>query len=235
MPMADDLPPDLAGLTDRQAVVIRDDAFHDDVDRLISSLRGGRSSTTRRHRRRLFAVSALVAVVVAAAATWLVLNRINSTATGSTPALGSCDDPTTPDWTQVAMDGKPSASVSETNDPVVITINAAAFRPTDSGEWMLELTTQMENGTSEDKYLGAWYYRTAEVAQRGAVPLCFSPPAMSIAPGELVDAVVGFRVACRPDHSVAVVLQPSSNSNKRFRLPITPGEPSADCSTGTPS
>jgi TIR domain len=234
LPMAAELPAELSRLVDRQAVIIRDEAFHDDVDRLISSLRGGPSREGARHRGRLIAlITAVVVIVGAGVLTWVFQGRTSSDATGSTPGLGSCQDPVTPDWNQVAVDGKPSAVLSDTRGSVTITINAATFRPTESGDWLLELTAQMQNGTAEDLYLGSWYYRAVEVAQRAFDPACFDFSGKSVGPGEVVDGVVGFTVACRPDRSVAVVLE-SSTTPERVRLPITSGPSSTDCQTGAP-
>jgi len=230
MPMAADLPAELSPLVDRQAVIIRDEAFHDDVDRLISSLRGGPSRAGARHRGRLIAlITAVVVIVGAGVLTWVFQGRTSSDA----PGLGSCQDTATPDWNQVAVDGKPSAVLSDTRGSVTITINAATFRPTESGDWLLELTAQMQNGTAEDLYLGSWYYRVVEVAQRAFDPVCFDFSGKSVGPGEVVDGVVGFTVACRPDRSVAVVLE-SSTTPERLRLPITSGPSSPDCQTGAP-
>ena len=69
LPMAADLPSELSPLVDRQAVIIRDEAFHDDVDRLIASLRGGPSSAGPRHRGRLIALVTAAAVLVAVGGT----------------------------------------------------------------------------------------------------------------------------------------------------------------------
>ena len=55
MPSADHLPVELAGLAQRQAVVVRDESFHGDVELLLQSLRGEQPGT-RTSRSRLLAV-----------------------------------------------------------------------------------------------------------------------------------------------------------------------------------
>ena len=233
MPTVADLPPDLSQLADRQAVVVRDEAFHEDVERLLRSLRGRSSSGQPGHRGRLIALVAAVIVVVGGGlVTWIVQGRSGEAGSTNvtTSGLGSCQDPSTPEWNRIAVEGKPSAAVSHTGGSVTITVNGAHWRPTSPVHWQLVLTTQVQNDTREDLNVGAWFYRDVEVAQRPFDPSCFSVTRKEIAAGEVVDGLVGFEVSCRPDDSVVLVLQ-SSTSADRYHVPITVGTPSSDCRT----
>jgi hypothetical protein len=62
LPTADALPEDLRGLVERQGMVLRDESWHQDVESLVRSLRGGPAMPTMRRRRWL--ISGAVAVVV---------------------------------------------------------------------------------------------------------------------------------------------------------------------------
>ncbi|HET6752363.1 MAG TPA: hypothetical protein VFH23_00245 [Jiangellaceae bacterium] len=70
LPSASELPTELAGLARRQAVVIRDEAFHGDVDLLLQSLRGNGRATPRSRGRFLLA-SGVVLAAVGGTAAWL--------------------------------------------------------------------------------------------------------------------------------------------------------------------
>jgi hypothetical protein len=72
LPAASELPDDLKGLVRRQAVVLHDETWHQDVNGLVGSLRGEPAVPTTRRPRRLVpgAAVAAVLVVVGAAAWW---------------------------------------------------------------------------------------------------------------------------------------------------------------------
>jgi TIR domain len=66
MPTAAQLPDDLQGLAQRQAVVLHDESWHQDVDSLVRSLRGEPAAPAERRRRRLL-IAAIAAGVLALA------------------------------------------------------------------------------------------------------------------------------------------------------------------------
>ncbi len=72
MPTAAQLPDDLQGLAQRQAVVVHDESWHQDVDSLVRSLRGEPAGTAERCRRRLL-IAAIAAGVLALAGVGLGL------------------------------------------------------------------------------------------------------------------------------------------------------------------
>ena len=79
MPRAPELPPDLAELSRRNAVEIRDDRFDDDVGRLAGFL-GGAASASRggamdSSRARRWVLAAVIVVVAGAAAAWFFAAR----------------------------------------------------------------------------------------------------------------------------------------------------------------
>ena len=70
LPAVEDLPSDLHDLVQRQAVVLHDESWHEDVDGLVRSLRGEPPIPTRRTHKWLVggavAVTALLLVVIVA-------------------------------------------------------------------------------------------------------------------------------------------------------------------------
>ena len=72
LPAASELPDDLKGLVRRQAVVLHDETWHQDVNGLVGSLRGEPAVPTTRRPRWLVTGAAVAAVLVAlgAAAWW---------------------------------------------------------------------------------------------------------------------------------------------------------------------
>jgi hypothetical protein len=72
MPTAAQLPDDLQGLAQRQAVVVHDESWHQDVDSMVRSLRGQARRPAERHRRRLL-IAAIAAGVFALAGVGLGL------------------------------------------------------------------------------------------------------------------------------------------------------------------
>ena len=76
LPVADELPDDLRPLLHRNAVALRDESWHQDVDELIRRLSGeGTRTDDRRHRRRLLVGAALVVAAVGGAALVVALTR----------------------------------------------------------------------------------------------------------------------------------------------------------------
>ena len=112
MPSVDDLPPDLSDLTRRQAVVVRDEAFHADVDRLLKLLRGEperRAGWISRRRPALAAAAALV-LVAAGGLTWWVRAQPSAGSAGSSAPTG-CPSTGSGTWTDIALAAHPTGTV----------------------------------------------------------------------------------------------------------------------------
>ena len=130
------------------------------------------------------------------------------------PILATCQGSSTAPPNLVTMVGKPTAEVPDTDGSITITIDAATYRPTESGDWLLELTAQMQNSTSQSRYLAWYYFDGVDVARRAFKPACADAAPGPTAPGGVIDIVVGFIVTCRPDSSVAADLQSSTTSER---------------------
>jgi TIR domain len=226
LPSAEQLPAELAELTRRQAVVIRDDAFHEDVDRLLRSLRGRRPAD-RRFQRRLLAAGLLLAVLSGAVVWWWRPWR-QPDGDGS-GILTGC--PTTSDtgWETVTLNGTPSVAVQDIAGTVRVKARAAHWRAEESGTWDLVVTTELENGNTIDRPHTQDYYQGIVVARREFQPWCFDTPRKeSVAPGQIADGHVGFLVTCSPTGSIDLILN-SPASRARIPLHLTAATTPADC------
>jgi hypothetical protein len=226
LPSAEQLPAELAELTRRQAVAVRDDAFHEDVDRLLRSLHGRRPAD-RRSRRRLLAAGLLLAVLCGAALWWWRPWRQPDGEGGG--VLTGC--PTTSDtgWETVTLNGTPSIAVQDIAGTVRVKARAAQWRAEGSGTWDLVVTTELENGNTIDRQHTQEYYRGIVVAQREFQPWCFDTPRKEYAaPGQIADGHVGFLVTCPPKGSVDLILN-SPASRARIPLHLTAATTPADC------
>ena len=88
MPTRAQLPEGLEGLGLRQAVVLHDATWHQDVDGFIRSLRG-EPATTRWPRRWLIPAAVIGLLLAAGLAGWLVLGRDSEEPAGGDPGWGS--------------------------------------------------------------------------------------------------------------------------------------------------
>jgi hypothetical protein len=228
LPSASELPAELAALARRQAVVIRDEAFHSDVDLLLQSLRGERPRPAP-SRWRLFAAAGVVLVAIGGIAAWLVFNQPDD---GNDGELTGCPDPTEGEWNSVTLNGTPSATVDDTEGEVLISVNAANWREAESGGWEVVLTTAMENRNSIDRQHGSWYYQDIVVAQRASNPWCFDTPREEFpAPGQVADGHIGFEVTCLPEGAMELGLN-SPVSGDRTALHLTAATTPSDCTAG---
>ena len=122
LPAATDLPEDLAGLTRRQAMAVRDESFHADVDRLIASLAPPRPELSRARVRLLGALVSVV-LVLATGVWWWSAHRAsdgNGGNGGDGGGFTGCPGPGGGGWTSIALDGSPSAVLADVNGSVRI-------------------------------------------------------------------------------------------------------------------
>jgi hypothetical protein len=226
LPSAEQLPAELAELTRRQAVVVRDDAFHEDVDRLLQSLRG-RRPTGRWSRRRLLAAGLLLTVLCAAAVWWWRPWR-QPDGDGSAVLTG-CPTTSETGWQTVTLNGTPSLAVQDIAGTARVTARAAQWRAEGSGTWDLVVTTELENGNTIDRQHTQDYYRGVVVARREFQPWCFDTPRKEYAaPGQIADGHVGFLVTCLPTGSIELILN-SPASGARTSLRLTAATTPANC------
>ena len=205
LPAATQLPDDLAALPERQAVVLHDQTWHQDVAGLVRALRGP-SQPHRHHPRRLLVVgAATLAVLVALADSvwWLLPARTDGTgADGPLP----CAPPVSPEWAPVALTQGPATEVSTSDGRLLFRVRDARWRRHDN-TWQLTLQTSMQNATPGDNYHSAWRYDALVVGQRPWPVNCFSASRELVEPGHIQDATVGFDVGCEPVGYIELDLQ----------------------------
>ncbi len=213
LPSAGQLPEDLKELARRQAVILRDETFHQDLGRLLRSLRGAPTDRRRvswRHRRsRVIALAvAFAALIGAGGATWSLMR--DPTGNGSGSGAPTRCPATGPEWQQIALATRPTADLSYGSvGSLTFTVNSASWRLERAGQWQLVLSVQMLNSTTSSRAHAYYYYRSVRVARRPFEVYCFTPPATDAAPREVIDAHVGFNVTCQPVGAMAVVVQNS--------------------------
>jgi hypothetical protein len=229
LPSTSELPTELAGLARRQAVDIRDEAFHGDVDLLLQSLRGERPATPRSRGRLLMAAGVVLAAVGGTAA-WLVLNQPSD---GDDGELTGCPTPAGAAWNSITLDGRPAAHVDDTAGSVLITVNDAHWRAVEPGSWEVVVTTAMKNNNSVDRQHAQFYYGDIVVALRAFPPTCFDTPREEFtAPGQVADGHVGFLVSCPPEGPIDLEVR-SPPSGEKTPLHLTTATAPGDCLTGS--
>jgi hypothetical protein len=117
LPAATDLPDELRGLVQRQAVVLHDETWHQDVEGLVRSLRGEPAVPTKQNRRWLVGVVAVALVAVGAAAWWWGPGTGKAPGTGEGPGssgqvgsdgLARCAPAEGKGWTAIALNDDPT-------------------------------------------------------------------------------------------------------------------------------
>jgi TIR domain len=156
LPAAADLPDQLQGLVQRQAVVLHDETWHQDVEGLVRSLRGEPAVPTRRSRRWLVAGAVAVVLVAVGAGAWLWLGGPGTGGqAGSGTEIAACAPPTGAGWSQIALNKDPSGEDKVSGGSLLFRVKDARWRA--RGErWQVILATSMQNSTSETVYHRDW-------------------------------------------------------------------------------
>jgi TIR domain len=232
MPTADQLPVELSRLAQRQAVVIRDEAFHGDVERLLQSLRGEQPATRPARFHVLIAGGLFLAIVGGATAGLWIWRQSEDPEGESGSELTGCPIPSGAEWNAISLNGKPSAVVEDVAGQVRVTVTDADWRTDEPGRWQVVLTTEMENNNTIDRQPGTWYYRSLVVSRRPFDPSCFDTAREEFtAPGQVADGHVGFLVTCAPRGVIDLVLN-SPPSGEQITLPLTAAIPE-ECHTSS--
>jgi hypothetical protein len=216
LPAATELPEDLRGLILRQAVVLHDETWHQDVEGLVGSLRGEPAVPTTRSRRWLVAAGAVALVAVGAAAWWWGPGTGKAPGTGEGPGSGgqvgsasglaSCAPAEGAGWTAITLHNDPTGDVKGPGGSLVFTVKDARWRA--RGEkWQVTLTTSMKNTRPDAVSQQAYYYGPLVVAEQEFKATCFAPSVEVVASGLVGDALVGFEVTCKPVGYIALVVQ----------------------------
>lgn len=222
LPAAADLPEDLQALAQRQAVVLHDETWHQDLDGLVRSLRGEPVVATKRRRRwQLAAVAGVVVVVGLGGAGWAVWGsgggHGSSDGSGGGGAPG-CALPNAPGWTQIPLSSDATGQETVTGGSLVFTVTKAEWRP-HGATWQVVLGTSMKNLTGNSDDHGDWRYKSFIVAERPFDrTFCWSIVNTEVVPPGLVgDAWIGFDVGCKPVGHMQLVIE-----DDKARINVTP-------------
>jgi hypothetical protein len=214
LPEAADLPDDLQGLAQRQAVELHNETWHRDVDGLVRSLRGLSAVPAHRRRRLLAAGTALITLLALGAGAWRLWGSdpVTGPHAGSSAAIASCTPPANHAWTPIVL-GKNPAAVDRTypGATVAVRVTKAYWRVRD-GKWQVMLATSVENTGHQTMDMGSWRYQFLVVAQREFNVTCFTPTSDATDPGATDDELVGFDVACKPVGYMQLRLQSANIS-----------------------
>jgi hypothetical protein len=205
LPAAGELPEELRGLVQRQAVVLHDESWHQDVDGLIRSLRGEPVVPVRHHRRRLVAAVAAVALLAVGAGAWWWGPGRGGQA-GSDDDLAACASPSGAGWTALTLGDQPTGTDRVPDGSLVFTVKAAHWRAT-AGTWQVVLATSMRNDTTQSYYHGGYRYDSLIVGQRQFKATCFSTTPGEVDRRTVGDALIGFQVTCEPTGSIQLVVE----------------------------
>jgi hypothetical protein len=225
LPAATDLPDDLQGLAQRQAVVLHDETWHQDVEGLVRSLRGEPAVPAKRSRRWLVTAALAAAVVVLGAGAWAWWGP----GTGAGGQAGSAAEPPPcgpsqgTGWRPIALSKDPTGEDKVTGGSLNFTVKDARWRAHD-GKWQVTLATSMENATPEQAYHGDWRYNSLVVGQREFKATCYSPTPNLVSPQTVGDALIGFEVTCKPEGYIQLILE---NDSARISVTDDTLEPAA--------
>ncbi|WP_426562581.1 toll/interleukin-1 receptor domain-containing protein [Angustibacter sp. McL0619] len=236
LPSAAELPQDLKELATRQAITLRDDTFHQDVERLLRSLRGEPSLAPqglRGRRARLGVAAGLVALALAAggSAWWYVQNQRDD---GSNADPGGCPSTSGTDWHDIDVVADRTVDLSDgTAGSLAFSARSARWRPATDGQWLVVLDTQMLNNTNDSHAHAYYYYENLRVARHPFKVYCFDKPSTDAGKQEAVDARVGFYVTCQPVGLMEVVLQNEQVDSEV--LAFTSSTEPAECQAASPA
>jgi hypothetical protein len=218
LPAAADLPDELQGLVQRQAVALHDETWHQDVEGLVRSLRGEPAVPAKRSRRRLVAGAVAAALVVSGTAVWWWGPGTGGQA-GSREGVAPCASSPDQGWSPIALNKNPTGEEEVQGGSLLFRVKAGRWRAAREGTWQVMLTTSMENATTESYYHGDYRYNSLIVAQREFKVMCFSSNPNLVSPGTVGDALVGFEVSCKPVGYIQLVLE-----DDKDRISVTPDD-----------
>jgi hypothetical protein len=224
MPAATELPGELKGLVRRQAVVLHDETWHQDVDGLVGSLRGEPALPARRRPRWLVpGVAVAVALVALGTAAWWwgPGGGGGGSGAGGQGEPPACARPAGEGWSRIALNGNPTAVETVPEGSLLFKVREAHWRAR-GGMWQVILTTSMENRTPGPVYHGDWRYQYLVVGQRPFEATCFSSKPAPVDPRLVDDALIGFEVTCKPAGYIELALE-DDKSRIKVTKDLNPG------------
>lgn len=232
LPTAGDLPEDLHPLLQRQAVVLHDETWHQDVEDLLRSLRGQHPAAPGTRRAPLLAIVGIVVLAAIVAGLWWRPWEEGSRGAGtrraadgptSGPAVSpSCPVPTGRGWTAFTLNQNPTARQEFDDGYQLFTVRAASWRPLEQGRWQVIVDTSVANRRTSNNF-DHYPYRYEGIIVGQQFPLsCFESSSEALTPGTAGQARTGWVVSCQPTGRVDLLLYLGT------RLPVTDAaEPSA--------
>ena len=216
MPRAAQLPSGLEPLAQRQAVVLRDTTWRQDLDTLMRALRGEQPATPRRWPfiAAGFVVALIAGVVVA------VLLRDNDGSNDDTGVTG-CPGPPFADFSELTLTDNPSTTVDDGDGTWGFEVDEA-YQRQESTEWNVVLVVTATNDAGPSVNHDYVFY---ELVVDGVQfdPWCFSLPfgKNPLEPGSSNVGLVGFFVPVDP--STSYVELGIAMDGSPVRIPLTPG------------
>lgn len=225
LPPPEALPDDVKLLTRRQAVVLHDETWHQDVDGLLRSLRGEVEGPVEQpNRRRRVAAALGVGVAVLAGAALAVTQLSGGSGSGSDgEAVAACVTPGET-WTSLPSNARATVEAPLENGMLTYTVRTARWLEIEPGRWQITLGTSLENRTSIDLYHGDWLYESLLVGQRSFDKTCFSPFPDLVIPGAVSDALIGYETRCMPAGSIELAVDDAPT-----RIRVTDATEPAPC------
>lgn len=204
MPAPGQLPEDIRALANRQAVVLRDDAWHRDVDGLVASVRGESPIPVPRRRRLVVVAAALGAAIAVGGLGWALWGGGGSSDNGGSN-LAICEDPSLPQFQPLDLIDQATGGIALDGGTLKVTVEGGGFRELAPGRWEVVLNTRMTNETPGDEYHADWRYAGIAVDGQAYVPTCTKPEVV-LGPGFNSDGRIGFEVDRDPEGVVALLL-----------------------------
>ena len=224
LPSAADLPDVLAGLTQRQAVVLHNETWHQDVEGLLRSLRSEPVAPGSPRRRPLFLAGAAVTLAALGAGAWWLWGPDNSgNSQGAGADLPACAPPDGDGWTKIARSKDPTGRTTPTTGgSLLFRVNDASWRA-HGGQWQVSLAVSVENRSPDAIYDYDGRYPRLIVALRQSAPSCFSAEPALVDAGTAGDALIGFETKCKPVGHIQLMLEDDAD-----RIDVTPSALGSD-------
>lgn len=227
LPAVQDLPDDLRALAQRQAVSLRDQTWHDDVDALVRSLRGERAAGPGRDRRWLVAAAAVAALLVAGGTAYAFQRDGGGGDGGESEPMPVCPSTTGTGWNPIDVDTEAVARAPSDDGQLEFRVRSASWKAAGDGTWDVVLQSEMLNDSRTDHSNGYFRYDYLAVALRENPVTCFRTTADVVEPGKVADSTVGFRVTCDPTGYLQLGV--NGDSDTHGAADLTPADTSSSC------